>query len=71
MALVRKFLTKIDNVHVNINMVHVDINNSHVNIIMLHVDIIYLACRGAKVCHHKNHCTKQNLQSDVYTSSIC
>ena len=52
MALVRKFLTKIDNVHVNINMVHVDINNSHVNIIMLHVDIIYLACRGAEVCHH-------------------
>ena len=28
------FLTKIDNVHVNI--------------IMLHVDIIYLACRGQK-----------------------
>ena len=55
MALVRKFtrrkknfLTKIDNVHVNIIMVLVDINNSHVNIIILHVDIIYLACKGQK-----------------------
>ena len=55
MALERKFtrrkklfLTKIDNVHVNIIMLHVDINKSHVNIIMLHVDIIYLACRGQK-----------------------
>ena len=44
------FLTKIDNVQVNIIMVHVDINTckSQDNIIMLHVEIIYLACRGQK-----------------------
>ena len=36
---------------VNMIMLLVDINKSHVNIIMMHVGIIYLAYRGAEVCH--------------------
>ena len=36
---------------VDINMLHVELDKSHFYIIMIHVGIIYLACRGAEVCH--------------------
>ena len=58
MTLVRKFtrrkkqfLTKIDNLHVNI--------------IMLHVDIIYLACRGQKYATIKSEYDNEYLKSGL------